>query len=179
MFLKIKISIKQLWDSVEVDSDLLFLGRVLSRLYSRHFHHYAGSFGTARIVVFVGVVNDLFDSSLDYQLCTFVAWEKSCENAASVDLCWVFVQNRIHLCMTDEGVFCLQRIIILSSPRQSIVWTASRETIIANPNNPFVRVHDAGTDLSVRVFTSHRCLKRQRHKVVIPWKHTFSPLLFH
>ena len=49
----------------------------LSQLYSGRFKHKLGSLRRRCIGIFVGEIDDLFDSRLDYCLGAFIAWEES------------------------------------------------------------------------------------------------------
>lgn len=93
-------------------------------------------------------------------------------------ICRVYVQNGVHLRVTNVHVLGFQLIVRLSSPRQDVITAAARKAVVADSHNLVERVHNAtdehtnqilpSSDLRVRILAAHRAQARQSHEVLVP-----------
>lgn len=103
----------------------------------------------------------------------------------------VNIQNRIHLGVTNIHILGFKFIFRITTPRESVIITSTREAVISNSNNLVLAVYNAMSnenfecpltrhrlaclDLDITMeekgnhtFTTHSTQAGQSHKILIP-----------
>lgn len=105
--------------------------------------------------VFVGEVDDLGDTGLDDGFGALVAGEKGNVEAAAFEVGGIGVEDGVELGVADIEVFAFQILGgVALDPGEVMVGAAVGHAVVAEADDPFVGVGNAGTDLGVGVFAA-------------------------
>lgn len=114
------IEILRTFDFGEVDDNLLTrwhilcvrdVGRIQHSLRCNHF---------GLVCMFVGQIDDFLDARLNDDFGTFVTREQCHVHHTILEIGRIFVEHRIHLCMTHVRIFRFQRIVSVFAPWKNL-----------------------------------------------------------
>ena len=70
--------------------------------------------------------------------------------------------------MRHIEILSVVRVLIHLIPREFIIGTAFRKSVVAHGQDLIVLTHDAGTYLRIRIFGAHRGKLRNSHEIFVP-----------
>ena len=82
----------------------------LCQLNAGSGHHFPRNTGHLGVGIFIGKINHLADARLYDRFCTFVAGEESNVEPCAVQSLTAGIEDRVQLCVNDEGILRLRGI---------------------------------------------------------------------